>query len=422
MRAQRSLTLVAVWITSCAASLQAQELGIDIELKVSETSGMPLVYAYHGMLVNHELVEIPRSDRNMLVLLRAFSTAALETADEKVLEKYTALRSRARAALPADLRSDLALEAGLLGWLLERTTNEQKGLYQRALRPILAWGGFDPDVSPVEKFREDAPLLDSLQDLGLAPTDSKKKPKKEEVSYIQKCRKAGVPIPPNWGSKQWLFQDRLDSKFTFAGDPSNITEVWAYADANVAGTCIALPRRDQTTKEIGLLGIICQGIESGKACFWDNIDKMTGKRLTGKAGESFRIDSVQDGSNVAENCTNCHRGYNVFMIHPGTALDIGDDFDIDPVQRYEPISGQDGWGNPGPMIVAGTRPCGSCHEIPEFGNENNTDPTMPSAFCRIIEQAADKTMPSIARPAGWEKPDPRYAPHIDLFRTKCEGE
>src|SRR5678815_5846899 len=34
------------------------------------------------------------------------------------------------------------------------------------------------------------------------------------------------------------------------------------------------------------------------------------------------IDTIGNGMTLGENCTTCHRGDNVFNIHPGTALDL----------------------------------------------------------------------------------------------------
>lgn len=385
-----------------------------VQLKLSERTGLPIIYPYHGLILNHDLTVIQPTPENALALFRAFSNALAERQPARFRAPFEALRSRASIAVEPTAQNAVAIEAAMVRWLITRISNEQKEVVNAQFRPVESWAGFGPGKQGARaKYQANSKLESALRTLDLLPPDVALVP----PTYIEQCRAQSVPIPPDWGDAKWQLQGTLDSKYTFAGDPTNITQVWAYGDPS--GTCMALPRRDKITNEIDLLGIICQS-STGAACFWDNIDRETGKRLTGAAGEKFRIDSIKDGANVAENCTNCHRGYNVFIIHPGTALDIEAKFAIDPVNRYVPLSGQATWGNPGPLINVGTKPCATCHEIPELGQDTNTDPTLQSAYCKILERVVNSTMPSLEAPAGWATPVPKFAPHVDLLREKCQ--
>jgi hypothetical protein len=95
--------------------------------------------------------------------------------------------------------------------------------------------------------------------------------------YVQECRDAGVPTPPTWKPENGP-SDKNRGNWTFEGtqtlnfaSSAPVSEVYAYDTAGVSsepdGLCIALPRISGNT--IGLLGIICLGRETGKACFWD---------------------------------------------------------------------------------------------------------------------------------------------------------
>jgi hypothetical protein len=173
----------------------------------------------------------------------------------------------------------------------------------------------------------------------------------------------------------------LDFKFNFLeSGPS--TEVWTYETPE--GLAYALPRKNGAF--ISLLGIISQSKATGKACFWDNREASTGRRITGE-GIMLRIAELENGSSLSENCTVCHRGGNAFIIHPKTPLGIP--ANRDPDVRYTPI-GQAGWENPPAFSASGSGSCSSCHEI--------ADPT--TSYCKILRQAAEKTMPNPENPVG----------------------
>ncbi|RUW24503.1 hypothetical protein EN858_22715 [Mesorhizobium sp. M4B.F.Ca.ET.215.01.1.1] len=411
--------LVAAALSAVLLSLLSSQAQEPVpEIRISESTGLPIVYPYHGMLLNHDLTVIQPTAENIAAVLTAFNTSLEETLTDTSKTRFSPIKADARQAFAGNPEGQLLAEASLTYWLIDNGSSQQQRSYYSVFKAVEAWAGLAPISSSRIRFSKLPAVTTELQGMGLdqffAETPA-------AANYIETCRQSRVPIPPDWGSSQWILQGTLDGNYTFAGDPTNITQVFAYSDPNVPGACLALPRRDKDTNEIGLLGIICQSAETGKACFWDNIDKTTGQRLSGAAGEKFAITSIQDGSNVAENCTNCHRGYNVFLIHPGTALEVSDPFITDPAARYEPISGQPTWGNPAPLLNAGNAPCALCHEIPTFGGNNNTLPPFDSAFCKILEGVVDKTMPSIAKPAGWKTPAPKFAPHVNMFREICEG-
>lgn len=229
--------------------------------------------------------------------------------------------------------------------------------------------------------------------------------------YADDCQAQGVPIPPDWPDSRWISQGPL--AFVFISTEST-AEVFAYKDPDVSGVCYALPRH--RGKSLQLLGIICQSNTTGKACFWDNVSA-TGERLVGP-DVNLDIQTIRNGSNLGETCTSCHRGYNVFNIHPGSALQLtragapGGPYQTNPAVRYTPM-GQPHWSNPGPLVLAappaGQGTCLACHELPQ---------TAVSGYCsNVLQNAAMTTMPPFGPTrAGWPGSpvavNPEFAAHI----------
>jgi hypothetical protein len=235
-----------------------------------------------------------------------------------------------------------------------------------------------------------------------------------DTPYMKQCRDAGVPIPPAWGDAKWEFKGTLPNDRIFALDASLRTELHIYDDPN--GVCAALPRKDQG--EIFALGIICQG-KNGKACFWDNVDVQTQQKIKDPA--KIRPELISDATNLRENCSGCHRGDNVFIIHAGTVLDQLTNTDLDKDGKenrgvkgaYQPIGPAD-WNNPAGVAALAPN-CQSCHALP----------ALSGAYCSILTQSVlgsvgaggvrgTPTMP----PAGEDRAD--FEDDINALLDACE--
>lgn len=192
-----------------------------------------------------------------------------------------------------------------------------------------------------------------------------------DTPYMAECRARGVPIPPDWAESgtAWVLQGKLGEGKNLL-EPEKDAFVWTYTDPSVRGACIALPRGNGDPGT--LAGIICQSA-TGHACFWDNkLSSDPAQRPFGWRGQRLVIRDLADGSNLDENCTNCHRGNNVFLISPDDPtwrkvlkgpLNGGPSNNLFTTQitvsHYIPI-GQDGWINP--LVSEG---CASkCHLQP----------------------------------------------------------
>ena len=189
-----------------------------------------------------------------------------------------------------------------------------------------------------------------------------------------------MPVPPDfalsgtaWVKRGALSHNILDSS------PSATADVWTWADPAKRGVCIALPRSKPGTQPLD--GIICQSAKTGAACFWDNIDAATGQRIDWRT-ETLQISKLKNGTSLSENCTDCHRGNNVFLISPDDTtwakLLRPVPGTVDPTlttqvetstdnrggrARYFPVTtlaGRAGWEN----VYNSSTTCSGCHERP----------------------------------------------------------
>lgn len=236
------------------------------------------------------------------------------------------------------------------------------------------------------------------------------------AAYINECRAAGVPIPPDWGSASWVSRGVLDNEFISAASEA---EVFVFQSTSPRGICFALPRSNGNT--ISLLGIICQGNDTSKSCFWDNqrnkvqfnIAKGTAVPLSGFAGGA----DLNGGTGGV--CSDCHAGNNPFIIHPGTVLDVG--AILKPNGWNQPLVHPSWPQNAGPTnrlagiaIGAGEGSCTACHVQASTGGFPEISTATPSYCAAVLENAIARTMP----PGG--AGGTSYAKHIASLRAACK--
>jgi hypothetical protein len=367
-----------------------------------------IAIAYHGLVLdaNHDI--IPMDPATIAAIQESMYSVIAPQARENILRKHG--RDPQALFMNQELQGfdRLFVRGEVLEALLAESPEAIRDRYEWRYR-LLKRATDDAGERPLN-LRPG--LLNQLRSFQLEddPTPADAPP-----SYVETCRAAGVPIPPDWPDPKWINQGALALQFV-SGNLS--TEVFAYKDPAVPGVCYALPRRD-TTGSIQLLGIICQSATTGKACFWDNKEPdntpITGNSIT------LKIADIANGMNLVENCTNCHRGDNVFNIHPGTALDLGragapgGPYDTSAAVRYTPIA-QSGWSNPGPLTLGarttGQSSCTGCHDLPE---------TKPDYCAAVLEMAALATMPPFGpNRAGWPPniTNAKYTDHITEL-AKC---
>ena len=418
---------VTVLLLGAMIGLRSAAVGQDnFSLKGSPGSGVPEVIFYHGMVLDRNQREIPPTIDNVSFVLRRF-TEALASRSSSTANARLVDMLRTAPSPEMDKTDELLRSVAIGRWLLQDPDLPQKELLEPMLGALEVWATIPTREGIDVQLRNNTRLRGVLaaMNLKLREANVLEETPPTTTPYMEECRAAQVPIPPDWGDERWKFQELLNQKDSFVLDADKSTaEVWTFTDPDVPGLCVGLPRRSNTTHDIGLFGIICQSDTTGKACFWDNVSRENNERLPSEESEHMKIATIHDGTMITENCTNCHRGENVFVIHPRTAVDLSGEFDTKPqVDWYTPIPDQTQrktWGNPGPM--KGLTKCNGCHEIPELAADNNdlsNNPREKSPYCRILAQVVENKMPP-GDAAGWKNPRPPHDVDVNFLRKQCK--
>ena len=259
----------------------------------------------------------------------------------------------------------------------------------------------------------------ALEDLGLTVTYSIKSGGSQ---YIEDCRAAGVPVPDTMWSDEWKYLGTLENSFA-----SSTTEgdIWQYvSQSGPRGVCLALPRYpllggDLVSDETELLGIICLGQDTNKACFFDNPQGTSFTREVEVSIESF-VGGFDLVANSQGTCSDCHAGENPYIIHPDDAPFIGLSPSIGTTGWHEPLVDASWPQNPGPTnlldAVSSTQRCDGCHtsggagRFPELSNEL-------LGYCATVLNAGALavTMPPYGEPSD------NYAVHMQALSDACES-
>ncbi len=385
------LLVAGLFVGACGDRKEVKEALIPAERTVIPAER--IAHAYHGMLLDRDLKEIKLDTSLITEIQDSMIDDLLKASDDGTRKHAAALVKEVLSTEKLDGDTTILVKNGIVGRLLDQAPETLKAKYDWRYRLIRSGSWHLIDSSIVLKLRPE--ILELLRSRGIFDHIFQQR---DESSYLADCRAQNVPIPPDWGNPQWIFRGDLEPQYDFLSGGG--TKVYTYNDSK--GVCFALPRSSS-----GLMGIICQSESTGKACFFDNIDSRTGRRVDWRTSPVI-IANLQNGSNLAENCTECHRGKNAFLIHPRSALDVP--IDINPSIRYSPI-GQSTWANPGPLFSPPGTACYTCHEIP-----------VPSrSYCDVVlARAARMTMPPGSTPVGWPASSGSpYSANATLLRAYC---
>jgi hypothetical protein len=407
-----SAALALGGFAACVVDAPEQESVGSAEVSLSTTDdGYPLgIFAsQHGVLVDTQLVPMKLDatgatalqDQLIGLIVARPDGAALAKKKDAVLGKYK-----------LGVVEAIVVKDALLGWAIAQSDSLAKS-YRRT-HALLGAAALTQAKLSSSFWKERAWLRDVLEKEGVLDYAVAQQGLTGQT-YIDQCVANEVPIPPDWKSPSWVFQGDLPQSLGFVNISDGI-KVFTYEDPAVPGLCVALPRVNRVAggDEIFAMGIICQSATTGKACFWDNLDAM-GRKIRGPIDSTpMRIADLQNGDVLRENCTECHRGENVFVVHPGTSLDFGARA---ATPRWPaPVSRQATWENPPAFRNRGTSTCSGCHAIANVTRNGET-------FCRVImAPAAARTMPPGTAPVGWQMPSPT-SPHVadvNAIRSACE--
>ncbi|NTX53512.1 hypothetical protein [Myxococcus sp. CA039A] len=237
-------------------------------------------------------------------------------------------------------------------------------------------------------------------------------------AYIRECAAAGVPIPPPMFSAGWVNRGVIEDEFISTTEKA---ELMHYTSDKPPGVCLALPRYLRDDKSIDLLGIICLGTLSNKACFWDNPASKTFIR-----GVQVDIKDFVGGYALEANdqgtCSDCHAGENPFVVHPEKPPFIG--LDLFGTGWYEPIVHQDWPQNPGPSYlleaVSSEGRCDSCHRAGGSGRRFPALSKELPGYCAIVlETAVSPPLPGTMPPYGADRS--QFTAHVDALRKACKA-
>jgi len=240
-------------------------------------------------------------------------------------------------------------------------------------------------------------------------------------AYVEECRKVGVPIPPdfnagNWDSGDWTHNGAIDPDFLAS---TSVADVYYHRSDSPKGSCIALPRRDGDA--VSIMGIICLGQETGKACFWDKTNAGFNEPLTVS-------DFVGGVDLFAGTCSDCHAGENPFIVHPQSSLNIGIDALSSP-SWHDPLMKPSWPQNPGPLTLLDLVPldsddnsCLDCHTSMYAGRFPQVG-VLPNYCFSVLAPAIAQTMPP--RPGGMTDAEynvykATFSKHNEALKAFCQ--
>jgi hypothetical protein len=383
----------------------------------------PIAVVGHGIFISGEGKFVEPTPERVVAAQRHHIRTLHDALDPQTRESFQvyrkALLSMTEAGSPGET---VLINAAQLSWLLERTKSpdvESLISLHTAMWGLVPTGddrsrAWDDAFRVSDAFR--ARLMPRIRDALFYATPT------GGAEYVEACRKAGVPIPPEWGSPEWRGPTTLVPNFLYEPflSPGTVNaDIYVYE--NDLGMCAAVPRHDGA--RIQLLGVICLGQRSSRSCYWDNQnDKLSFDIPLG--GRISIVDRFAGGADLRGGeggvCSDCHAGESPYVVHPAsaaTAFPRGL-----PAFWHRPMVHPSWPQNPGPdsmlptiALGASDRSCLDCHKRP--GGVEHRLPDVSSelpGYCRtVLPRAFALTMPSATDPAP-------YRTHYDALRVACE--
>jgi hypothetical protein len=393
MRTRISLALVLSMVTACTAADDDPPL---FEPPAAEAGGEPIMTIAHGSLLDHEGRE-------------------LELTPEFVLDAQAYYLAQLEAqATPGQLpKTTRRLDAS------SSTTDRIEVNRERIAALIEA-------VQPEDAVRL-ASINAALSSIVPGASDFSTSTGNFGAAYIAECKANGVPIPPSIGDPQWVDHGLLDMLWVA---PAKKARVLTFSSVAPRGICIALPRFTGNVIKKASLGIICQGNDTSKACFWDLAQDVT-------VGQTVPLTLFFGGqglnNQLGGTCTECHAGENAYIVHPDQPPFADLEGQLTPNGWVNPIVSASWPQNPGPgrdldllTLPAGQKSCLDCHNkldgmrLPRLGGKLKT------GFCALAKISLDgcaaqatpqkcKTMPR------FKIDSPLFDVHATALKALCDA-
>lgn len=388
---------------------------LAISCKTPSTPPMPqgpVAYVAHGALFDRENNQIEVTAEFTDRAQTFYRNHLLDRASVDERARFLAVQARFVTERAIDERQRLYIDALLLDLLIRAVQPSDSARLLTISRRLSRVARLSNVPDELRRRLEDAGLATSSTSQALTSSATGQ-------AYRTLCEQNGVPIPPDWGTAGWVSRGELKSEFISG---SFEAEVFTFQSLSPEGVCLALPRWDGNRAE--LLGIICLGKVSAKACFWDNqTGNPNNPQFFPLRGEVVPFTNFGGGADLIDSvggvCTTCHAGENPFVIHPNTPLGLPvlQGLPLFADRWHEPIV-KPGWPeNPGPNQSPLSTPGGACDACHTIGGSGGRLPQLSNrlgAYCNdILGNAMRKTMPP--GNAGSLFNDP----HVVALRDQC---
>ncbi len=385
-----ALLVTLGWVSESDAPLSGSVV-------VGPVAAGPVAYVGHGAMFARDGTELAPTNAFIAKTQAFYRGQLLQRASAKQRSRLKALRTQVSTGLRLDKRHRLIIDVLLLDWLIRRVAPPDAerllGInyhLKQALR--------SDDIPKALRSRLLRAGLTSKHGTTRAARSAFLVTPTSGQAYRTLCQQNGVPIPPDWGTPQWVKQGNLTSVFISTDLQA---EVFTSQSSSPEGMSIALPRYEGNT--IKLLGIISLGKQSGKVCFWDNqTGNSSSPQFFPQRNELVPIDRFGGGTSllpgVGGRCSSCHAGENPYIIHPATVLGQLKAMGLPTFANsyYEPIVESGFPENPIPTLAssgpASSGPCSGCHTA---GGPGGRFPELSTAiieYCGILKAAIQGAM------------------------------
>ena len=385
----------------------------------------PIAYIGHGVMFDRNGNRIEPTPEFIAKAQTVYRNFLSERLPDQQRQAFKSKNEKLFAGAAFDEQSRLVANSSLIDWEIKNVDAARVEDLDRlaAKNNFLKWllrfklTQADQAIKSGEKFKMPDLLQNRLEGAGLSEAVLKSTTQ-SGTAYIDECRNAGVPIPPDWGSNKWQSKGFLSTNFL--GSSANPAEVFVASSPSPPGVSIALPRYtnpEMTT--IDLLGIVSLGQASSKVCFWDNQKNDQGFDIP--KGKPVPLSEFAGGAELFQGsggrCTACHAGENPFILHPKTNLGLPNlgGLPLFANDWYQPLVHPEWPQNPGPLVGT-TGACNSCHT---GGGEGGRFPQMSNImgeYCgAVLGNAIKLTMPP-GNPG-----DPNFAEHEKALESLCKS-
>src|SRR4030095_1175558 len=196
---------VTVLLLGAMIGLRSAAVGQDnFSLKAAPESGVPEVYFYHGMVLDKNLREIPPTIDNVSFVLRRF-TEALASRSSSTANARLVDMLRTAPSPEMDKTDELLRSVAIGRWLLQDPDLPQKELLEPMLGALEVWATIPTREGIDVQLRNNTRLRGVLaaMNLKLREANVLEETPPTTTPYMEECRAAQVPIPPDWGDERW---------------------------------------------------------------------------------------------------------------------------------------------------------------------------------------------------------------------------